>query len=164
MAVITVFFESLLFKTMDLVDVFVVVGSVAPLQLILLIVAEDDGDIPPLLLIVPLLPLLLVPPPDTPLVLLLLLLLLSNTLDVTTSVVVGVVVDTFEFVVLFVIVLLSNDNIGFKGLVLLLTGLSFVSKDFVNFCKKVKLALVCVTNWGLRISIKKFGRINKHIY
>lgn len=134
MAVIIVVFESLLFKTMDLVVVFVVMGSVVP-QFILLIVAEDDGDIPPLLLIVPLLPLLLVPP-DTPLVLLLLLLLLSNPLDVTTSVVVGVVVDAFEFVVLFVIVLLSKDNIDFRGLLLLLTGLSFVSKDFVNFCKK----------------------------
>lgn len=137
MAVIIIVFESLLFKTMDLVVVFVAVGSVVP-QFILLIVAEDDGDIPPLLLIVPLLPLLLVPP-DTPLVLLLLLLLLSNPLDVTTSVVVGVVVDAFEFVVLFIIVL-SKDNIDFRGLLLLLTGLSFVSKDFVNFCKTKKIS------------------------
>lgn len=135
MAVIIEIFESLLFKTIDFVVVFVVKGSVVLLQFILLIVAEDDGDIPPLLLIVPLLPLLLLTP-ETPLVLLLLLLLLSNPLDVTTSVVVGVV-DALGKAVLFNIVLFSNDNIDFKGLLLLLTGLSFVSKDFVDFCKKI---------------------------
>lgn len=138
MAVIFEVFKSLLFKTMDLVAVFVIICSVVLLQFILLIVAEDDGDIPPLLLIVPLLPLLLVPP-DTPLVLLLLLLLLSNPLGVTTSVDVGVTVDAFGKLVLFIVVLLSNDNIDFKGLLLLLTGLSFVSKDFVDFCKKINL-------------------------